>query len=538
MFQLTRCSFWMIRLAGALALLGLAVWLPAAPAYADEAVDPAVEPAIEPLSPDQPMACIDGEQDSGALYRICMPFIWGNDLVVFAHGYMSPDEDIRIPEEQLVLPDGTSIPDRVNLLGLAFATTSYSVNGLAIRPGMADLVDLVDIFRQLHPQLRRVYLVGASEGGLITALSVEQYPGVFDGGLATCGPVGDFRKQIDYVGDFRVVFDYFFPGLMPGSPISIPQTLRENWDAHYQTTILPAILEPANAVSVTQLLNVTGAAYVPTDTETISNTIRTVLWYNVFATNDAVAKLGGQPFDNQSRVYAGSADDDALNAGAQRFSADPAALDALEADYQTSGQLRAPLVTLHTTLDEIVPYWHEPLYQAKVAAQGRAHRHDNFPPGARYGHCNFTSAEVEAALGLLISRIVNTPAVDVDLSPGYSQPARPGGAVTYQHVITNTGSTSGTFILEAASLRRWPVTLLGGAYSTGTLRLPVQLGAGLTATVQLSLTAPADAADGVVEWTVITATSQVSPSVFIAVADVTVIDTSRYVFLPLVLKTG
>ena len=30
-----------------------------------------------------------------------------------------------------------------------------------------------------------------------------------------CGPVGDFQKQIDYLGDFRVLFDYYFPNIMP-----------------------------------------------------------------------------------------------------------------------------------------------------------------------------------------------------------------------------------------------------------------------------------------------------------------------------------
>ena len=31
-----------------------------------------------------------------------------------------------------------------------------------------------------------------------------------------CGPVGDFAYQVDHIGDFRAVFDYFFPGLMAG----------------------------------------------------------------------------------------------------------------------------------------------------------------------------------------------------------------------------------------------------------------------------------------------------------------------------------
>src|SRR6266581_4657618 len=120
-----------------------------------------------------------------------------------------------------VLPDGTSVPGIINALGFAFATTSYSTNGLAVVQGIDDVVDLVHIFATTHGAAHRVYLVGPSEGGIVTALAVEKHPDVFAGGLAACGPIGDFRQQINYDGDFRVVFDYFFPGVIPPSPVSV-----------------------------------------------------------------------------------------------------------------------------------------------------------------------------------------------------------------------------------------------------------------------------------------------------------------------------
>ena len=55
-------------------------------------------------------------------------------------------------------------------------------------------------------------------------------------------------------------------------------------------------------------------------------TVTGVLWYNIFATNDAIARLGGQPFDNKTRLYHGSDNDLRLNLGVQRAAADPAAL--------------------------------------------------------------------------------------------------------------------------------------------------------------------------------------------------------------------
>jgi len=358
--------------------------------------------------------CTDGVQTSGAKTRICLPdpaALWNKNLVIYAHGYVAPYVPVQIPEDQLHLPDGTYIPDVVTGFPLyyAFATTSYSVNGLAVRQGLADIVDLVSIFRAAHPQLQRVVLVGASEGGLITTLAAEQFPGVFAGGLAACGPIGDFQAHANYISDFRVVFDYFFPGVIPGTAVDIPPTLVPTWDEYYKNTVLPVILAPSSQLSVTQVLSVTKAVVDPLAVQaTISQTFASVLWYNVVATNDAILKLDGSPYDNNGRVYSGSLDDVALNLGVGRYSSDPAGTAELQAHYQTAGAPLVPLVTLHTLYDPTVPYWHEVLYRAKVVARHDTPRHDNIPVN-RYGHCNFTSNDVQGALLLLLTRVNNPP---------------------------------------------------------------------------------------------------------------------------------
>lgn len=346
----------------------------------------------------------DGYQSSGALYRIWMPCSWNGDLVVYAHGYISPKEPLRIPIDQLELPDGTSIPEIINQLGYAFAVSSFSKNGLAVKEGVVDLVDLVDIFTKKHCAPQYTYLVGASEGGLIAALGVEDYVSIFSGGLATCGPIGNFQKQLNYFGDFRVVFDCFFPGLIPGSPVEIPEEVMNNWASVYQPSILMAIAN--NPDATIQLLSVTDAAFNPLDPNSIGETILGILWYNIFATNDARQELHGQPFDNKLRIYRGSNNDILLNQNVQRFSADPSARAEIEKYYQTSGELTNPLVTVHTKLDPIVPFWHEHLYKLKVLSSGS---NSNFTkiPIHRYGHCNFTVEEVLAAFALLVFKVTS-----------------------------------------------------------------------------------------------------------------------------------
>jgi pimeloyl-ACP methyl ester carboxylesterase len=345
----------------------------------------------------------DGVQSSGAIYRICMPAgDWNGDLVVYAHGYVSPLEPIGIPEDQLTLPDGSSLVDLITGLGYAFATTSYSTNGLAVPEGVRDVTELVSIFATTKGEPEHVYLTGPSEGGLVTILGVEQHPDTFDGGLSTCGPVGNFQRQTDYFGDFRVIFDYFFPGVLPPSPIAIPQQVMADWETVYEPAIRAAIAQDPHATE--QLLRVTRAAYDPADPATREKTVVWNLWYNVFATNDAITKLGGQPYGNQHTLYVGSDDDIALNLGVERFRANPQAKVAILERYTTSGRLQTPVVIMHNLLDPIVPYWHEPLYTQKVRGNRAGFQLISIPI-ARYGHCNFEPEEVLAAFGILVFRV-------------------------------------------------------------------------------------------------------------------------------------
>jgi pimeloyl-ACP methyl ester carboxylesterase len=354
----------------------------------------AISPTAHAAGTPQP--CVDGTLPSGALSRICIPLGWNGQLLVFAHGYVAPGPTLGF--HNLTLADGTSLPDVAQLLGFAFATTSYRRNGLAILEGADDIRELVARFAQDYSVPLRTYIAGASEGGLVTALLAEQSPDVFFGALSTCGPIGSLQAQINYFDNFRVLFDYFFPGVIPGSPINIPPAVMANWDTLQQIIIAKLAAHPARAL---ELMRTSRAAYDPADPKTIAQTTLETLWYNVFATNDAVKQLGGNAFDNRLTPYFGSSNDLLLNLKVQRFSASPTARAALK-EYATSGQLSIPMVTVHTTGDDVVPFWHELLYWLKFSPAGRG---QFLPiPVARYGHCSFTGQEVLAAFGVLAAQ--------------------------------------------------------------------------------------------------------------------------------------
>ena len=247
----------------------------------------------------------DRFQESGSIYRICMPdpADYNGMLVIWAHGFQDAGTPVGIPEDQLCL-GSFCIPEIANSLGFGFATNSYSKTGMAILQGKDDILDLVGLYAAQKGTPQKVYLVGASEGGIITALSLEQYPGVYSAGLAACGPIGSFPLQINYLGDARATFEYFFPGLIPGDPFDPDPGLVAIWSDYYELVVKPFVLAPANRDRLNQWVAV---AHLPYDAdnylETVEVSVQDVLRFSIVNIQDAAVTLGGFPFDNSTRVY-------------------------------------------------------------------------------------------------------------------------------------------------------------------------------------------------------------------------------------------
>ncbi|HEY2383170.1 MAG TPA: hypothetical protein VGK48_18500 [Terriglobia bacterium] len=357
-----------------------------------------------PCSSATPVSGIYAGADGPAQYVLSMPSpanCYNGEMIFFAHGYVAQGSPANAWLSQLVLPDGTSLPGLVNSFGFGFAASSFSRNGLSIPEGVQDTAGLADVLKALGIPAGKYFITGASEGGLVAAKSLETQSALYSGAVAVCGPIGSFQQQINYFGDVRVLFDYFFPGVLktgtPGeSAISIPPALQQNWFTVYEPNVLKALA--ANPLATLQLLL---AADIPVGltTSTVGESITGALWYNVFATNDAIATLNGNPYGNLSRVYHGSLNDARMNAMVARFAESPVNL----SPYETTGILHDPLVTLHTIADPIIPFRQELLYAAKAQAKGSSAELTEIPAVA-YGHCNVNKAEAASALLLMLAR--------------------------------------------------------------------------------------------------------------------------------------
>jgi alpha-beta hydrolase superfamily lysophospholipase len=96
-----------------------------------------------------------------------------------------------------------------------FAFSSYSENGWAVKDGVQRTHQLLGIFTSKFGQPTRVYISGASMGGLIAIELAEKYPGAIAGALPTCAVAGGALRQFDYPANVRVLFDLFYPHVLP-----------------------------------------------------------------------------------------------------------------------------------------------------------------------------------------------------------------------------------------------------------------------------------------------------------------------------------
>src|SRR2546426_631154 len=289
---------------------------------------------------------------NGAEYAMFVPPAWNGRLILYAHGFVDPGAPIALPDAAPadVAPWVVQLRETLLRAGYAAAYSSYAENGWAVKDGAARTHELRDLFSSRFGAPTHVYVMGRSLGGLITVFLAETFPGAYQGALALCGPLGGGRLETDYIGNVRVLFDYFFPGVIPGDVLHVPE-MEYSADSPVVKAIVAAIL--ANPQGAVALASVDQIKLPYTTLGQLVLSIVRPIGYNIRGTNDLLARTGGQsPFDNVGVWYTRlGVVDPFVNAGVGRFAAQAGGLRFLNDYYQTRGTLAIPLLTLHTTLD-------------------------------------------------------------------------------------------------------------------------------------------------------------------------------------------
>ncbi len=364
-------------------------------------------PTVRAESPDPHVSgdlvtTFTGDIGPGSSYEILVPPVWNGDLVLYAHGYVDPagGDPVTDGERAFLL----SAP----ALGYAVAFSTYSRNGLVLKDAMQRTKQLRGIFVRDVGRPKRTYLVGASMGGLVAVGLAERFPEQYDGTLAVCGMVGGTQAQIDYVSHVRVLFDYFFPGVLPGGLFDAPPLSAEQ----VAVLVVGAVAgEPLKLVALNSVMTATLQRPLPgTTPDQIVASLVSALTFDVRGYSDVLGQTHGHsPFDNSSVAYVGTGSpllDAALNdpeTGVARFRARPDATHYLAKYYEPSGVLRAPVLTVHNLHDPVVPLFHEGRLGAAAAAAGYEGSLVRGIAATSFGHCAFTVQELAGAFGALVA---------------------------------------------------------------------------------------------------------------------------------------
>lgn len=358
----------------AVSVCALTTAVPSVSAEPDDTSAPA--PSACPANVAGLATCWTGQDGNGSFYAVAIPHEWNRSLVVHAHG--GPDlGDASDPTRSIEDLDRWAVMVQE---GYAWVGSSYRRGGYGTQMAAADTDSARRIFVDTWGEPRRTLLHGQSWGGNVAAKVAETTGNdaarPYDGVLLTNGVLAGGTRGYDHRVDLRAVSQYYcrnhprpsevqYPlwmGLRPGSSMT-SAGLRSRLQECTGYASTPEERTPRQQQNLDDILGVTG---IP------ERTLESHLRFATFTFRDIVSnRLGGRnPFGNQTIRYSGSHDDEALNKGVERFTADPSAVRDLAFDSDLTGDVHVPVLTLHAIEDPTAFVEHESAYRDSLVGAG------------------------------------------------------------------------------------------------------------------------------------------------------------------------
>jgi pimeloyl-ACP methyl ester carboxylesterase len=352
---------------------------------------------------------IEGETGPGSLYALYMPRTWNGSVIYYAHGVRDVLDPVGLQNQ-----DGFfTVRDALGAQGFAIAYSSFSENGYAIEDAVRRMHQLRGMFVSQFGQPKRSLLVGHSLGALASMALAERFPGQYDGVVPICGVTGGTTKQLEYVVNIRVLFDYFYPGLLPGSPNEpVPGYAM---DFAKQQQIIAAV--SANPLGMLVIASTAQTPLEFTNSTQLVTSLLNALGYHARGADNVLTFTNGKfPVGYVGVTYSPRPDLivpplnlptlqailAGVNNGVARFEADPSAAVWAARNFTPSGALQLPTITLHNRWDRLVPFFHEKLFGDAVSNAGATNllvQRASLTWG--YGHCSIpASAQIQAITDL------------------------------------------------------------------------------------------------------------------------------------------
>ena len=352
---------------------------------------------------------ITGETGPGSSYALYLPRQWNGAAVFYAHGIRDVLDPVGLQDQ-----DGYSaIRDQLGALGFAVAYSSFSENGFAVEDAVRRTHQLRGLFASRFGKPTRSFLLGHSLGALAVMKLAEQFPEQYDGAVPVCGMTGGTQLQLDYVVNVRALFDYFYPGTLPGSASEpVPGYVI---DVAKRNEIIAKV--SANPLG---MLVIASTAQTPIEFTTSAQLVESLLnalFYHARGADNVLAFVNVKfPVSTVGVTYSPrpnlivpplnmptvAAILNGVNSQIPRFTADPSAAEWAAKNFTPSGAIRIPTITLHNPWDRLVPSFHEDSLAKRVNDSGATSllvQRRNMAWG--YGHCAIpAAAQVQAVTDL------------------------------------------------------------------------------------------------------------------------------------------
>lgn len=404
-----------------IALVGVYYFVPIIPSCAILAN--VVPPQLLPPNPNVSALAFEPLPNARALtgeyscagYLFEVPDNWNGDLVVYAHGFRAGAS----PQVYI-----TELPVREDAVakGYAWAASTYRQNGYNPLDGIEDTRMMIEQFKARVGVPNQIFIYGSSMGGHVVVGSLEKYPDVYAGGVAECGAVGgagqiDYLVAVNTLADYLAGTDMFAPanrGLQKELALlndSVYPALGAPPDYEYDIDDLHGGNDPAPGVNLTAkgevfrevMINLGGGPR-PFAQEgfAVGYSFALLASRAIYAIYPGLLAVGTNDAAQYTIDPGAGYTAEQLNEGVRRIAADPAE----RAKYAFTGNLKAPLLTIHDTGDTFVPIYNEQVYRRLADAAGNGDR--LVQRGVRrFLHCDFSQIERDRAFDDLIDWVKN-----------------------------------------------------------------------------------------------------------------------------------
>jgi dienelactone hydrolase len=375
-----------------------------------------------------------GTIDDGASWIADVPAHWNGTLILFSHGF-----------GPTTAADSPSAASQSALLdqGYALAGSSYDPSGSwwALDTAESDqFATLAAVERLLGGRPHRVISMGESMGGLINSQIAQDGAGRVDAALDLCGLVAGGVN----LNNYQLNAEYAITKLIPGaSGVQIRDYSSPAQGGAAASAMSSAITAAQSTAAGKARIALAGALLNEADWYTGETAPAPHDYAGQEAQEEQWMTTGGQlGFIEFGRYYIelAAGGDSSWNEGVDYAAllrssvhfrqvaalyqaaglnlwADLAALDrgesyapeggslaSMERSSTNTGRLAVPMLDIHTTSDQLVPVEQESAFAQKVeqAGAGALLRQAYV---SRQGHCNFTTAEIVAALDTVDRRV-------------------------------------------------------------------------------------------------------------------------------------